>query len=472
MPDQKYFQKPCIIINDEPESLAVPAHESMNALVRDFNPPRDAEPSTGPSDMNEQDEKEMYPENIDVVKRWEGTRIGSHADMVDEFGRVHVSSAQATEEVAMPSVLTKLKKWADYASIGDPVQPTKFLPMKTPMSKEIIEHWSLEHAPKHTLTIEELIDTQERDHGRHVGLIIDLANHDCLYLDDILSHNGKTTRILEYVHIQLIAKVLPPKSSIDHVERVAREFWSRKPDDYIAIHCAYGFNRTGFVVCSYLCQALGFSVEESLETFARARPPGVKHAKFVNELYARYGPSMVIQKSEILEDDVEYGEMPCQVRVDDMLHRRDDNSASSHSPVSQNIRDVLLSTPPSRSYNKSHPIGILAKSAPTSMRRTRSKCHVDEDSNDDGQFSRSYNSTGAVHYEDLQSMANTLKFNESMRKETSIGLAKALHDDFGQHDFHADELQDIRQPDSQQESTDDHSGKIHTNEAKYSCIIV
>jgi protein-tyrosine phosphatase len=434
----------------------------MNALVKDFNPPRDAEPSAGVLNLDEQEERLL--DNEELLQKWEGKQRGSHADLVDEFGRVHVSSAHADEEeVAMPTVLTKLKKWADYASVGDPLEPTKFLPMKTPMSKEIIENWSLEHAPKHTLTIDELIESQERDHGRHVGLIIDLANHECLYLDDILSHNEKTTRILEYVHIQLVAKVLPPKSAVDQVERVAREFWSRKPDDYIAIHCAYGFNRTGFVLCSYLCQAHGMSVEEALETFAKARPPGVKHAKFVNELYARYGPSMVIQNSEALENEHSDVESLSHISTND---GQQGDKSLTQSPISKKMEDLVVSTPPSSSYTKSHPIGILAKSAPTSMRRTRSKCHVDEDSNDDEQFSRSYNSTGGIHYEELQSMASTLKFNDSIRKETSIGLAKALHDDFGQHDFHADELGDLQQSDK-----DDISDEVSSNVSKHWCTI-
>jgi hypothetical protein len=52
---------------------------------------------------------------------------------------------------------------------------------------------------------------------------------------------------------------------------------------------AAGFNRTGFVVCSYLIECCGLSVDEAMESFAEARPPGVKHEKFINELYARYG---------------------------------------------------------------------------------------------------------------------------------------------------------------------------------------
>jgi protein-tyrosine phosphatase len=170
----------------------------------------------------------------------------------------------------------------DYEAVGTPVYPSLFIPMKTPMSEEILSNWSLAAPPRHAHTLSLLLATQ-RAEGRRVGLIIDLANHPCLYADD-LKDSG-----LEYIHMQLVAKVLPPPEAIDEVERVADAFWAVHPDRYIAIHCAYGFNRTGFVVCSYLCQARGLSVHEALRAFAVARPPGVKHAKFVGELYERYG---------------------------------------------------------------------------------------------------------------------------------------------------------------------------------------
>jgi hypothetical protein len=49
-----------------------------------------------------------------------------------------------------------------------------------------------------------------------------------------------------------------------------------------------GFNRTGFVVCAYLIQECGASVQGALDAFAAARPPGVKHEKFVVEV----GPNL------------------------------------------------------------------------------------------------------------------------------------------------------------------------------------
>ncbi len=149
------------------------------------------------------------------------------------------------------------------------------------MSLEIISNWSLEQPPKHSLTVPELLRSQDNA-DRRVGMIIDLANHECLYSEDL-------PETLEYTHIQLVAKVLPPPEAINAVAEAAEEFWARRPNDFIAIHCAYGFNRTGFVVCSYLCQECGMTVPEALESFAQARPPGVKHGKFVDELYARYG---------------------------------------------------------------------------------------------------------------------------------------------------------------------------------------
>ncbi len=68
---------------------------------------------------------------------------------------------------------------ANYPATGSPVWPTRFLPMKTPMSQEILDNWSLPEAPKHPLTVPLLLAQQEAA-GRQVGLIIDLANHDCL----------------------------------------------------------------------------------------------------------------------------------------------------------------------------------------------------------------------------------------------------------------------------------------------------
>ncbi|KAK9822069.1 hypothetical protein WJX74_004729 [Apatococcus lobatus] len=179
-----------------------------------------------------------------------------------------------------PSVLQKLQKWGDYPSYGEPVQPTLFIPMKTPLSTTIHWGWTLPTPPLHSLTVQQLLAEQAAKQHT-VGLILDLSNHATLYTEDLPPG-------LEYEHIMLQSKVFPHPAAINEVVKAARSFWSRQPSQYIAIHCAYGFNRTGFVVCSYLIQACGLSVEAALAAFAAARPPGVKHEQFVAELHSRY----------------------------------------------------------------------------------------------------------------------------------------------------------------------------------------
>lgn len=81
------------------------------------------------------------------------------------------------------------------------------------------------------------------------------------------------------------AAEVPPPDFVQKVKGAVQEFWEQReargeegPEQCIAIHCAYGFNRTGFVVCSLLVELYGLGVTQALEAFAAARPPGVKHA--------------------------------------------------------------------------------------------------------------------------------------------------------------------------------------------------
>lgn len=56
----------------------------------------------------------------------------------------------------------------------------------------------------------------------------------------------------------------------------------------IAVHCHYGFNRTGFFIIAYMVEKLGWGLKAAIDEFGKKRPPGVRHAHFVDELYARY----------------------------------------------------------------------------------------------------------------------------------------------------------------------------------------
>jgi len=56
----------------------------------------------------------------------------------------------------------------------------------------------------------------------------------------------------------------------------------------IAVHCHYGFNRTGAFICGYLIERMGYGVQEAIDAFKEARHPGIRHAHFIDELFVRY----------------------------------------------------------------------------------------------------------------------------------------------------------------------------------------
>ncbi|CAL6446374.1 unnamed protein product [Bathycoccus prasinos] len=199
-----------------------------------------------------------------------------HQQQNDRNSEIFGNTDQIPYEKA--TVLTKLQKWGDYESCGENVGKTKFVPMKTPLSLEFLDQME-KYA--HILTVEKMLYEQRETKQREVTMIIDLSNHECLYEEDI-------PKEVHRVHVRNIAKSIPNIECCAKVMREATKHWKKHPEQYIAIHCAYGFNRTGFIVCSYLIEKENMTAEEALEAFAIARPPGVKHERFQLALKARY----------------------------------------------------------------------------------------------------------------------------------------------------------------------------------------
>ncbi|KAF5243452.1 hypothetical protein FAUST_2808 [Fusarium austroamericanum] len=71
-------------------------------------------------------------------------------------------------------------------------------------------------------------------------------------------------------------------------DRALTEEWSDPEQCVIGVHCHYGFNRTGYFIVCYLVEKCGFDVQEAIETFAKARPNGIRHSHFLDRLYVRY----------------------------------------------------------------------------------------------------------------------------------------------------------------------------------------
>ncbi|EGW35044.1 uncharacterized protein SPAPADRAFT_58177 [Spathaspora passalidarum NRRL Y-27907] len=107
---------------------------------------------------------------------------------------------------------------------------------------------------------------------------------------DIPPYSPKSFNVIKYYKCATVSKVAPDQSAIRRFIQLVDDILSDNKAEHplIAVHCHYGFNRTGFLVCCYLIEVLGWSVQEAVEGFKNAKPPGIKHPHFIDALYVRY----------------------------------------------------------------------------------------------------------------------------------------------------------------------------------------
>ncbi|RMD41291.1 hypothetical protein DV735_g3817, partial [Chaetothyriales sp. CBS 134920] len=138
--------------------------------------------------------------------------------------------------------------------------------------------------------------------------VIDISHDPPIYDTKALDRGG-----IHYHKFPTVSKVPPTEAEvakfIDLVDRI-RASMAADPDTSssskaIAVHCHYGYNRTGFFICSYLIERQHFSVDEAVDEFKQAKPPGIKHDHFIDTLYVRYCVGLQRRPTLRLEEDSE-----------------------------------------------------------------------------------------------------------------------------------------------------------------------
>lgn len=164
-------------------------------------------------------------------------------------------------------VFKNLSKWKNTDSCGNIVEGTRIIPMK------LMRDDDEEHSPNHILA-----------KFPKIGLIIDLSNDEGSYDKSKFIDKG-----IKYKRIQIESKVIPSSTDVFEFIQLINEFCKTSQDDEkIIVHCHYGYNRTGLMICAYLIEELHVSVHEALARFKAARPPGIKHQNYIDKLILRY----------------------------------------------------------------------------------------------------------------------------------------------------------------------------------------
>lgn len=78
-------------------------------------------------------------------------------------------------------------------------------------------------------------------------------------------------------------RTIPRKSDLNKLYDIINKN-STKKDFYTLIHCFNGLNRTGYLICFYLCKRLGLKSAEAIQRFEEARNMKMYRENLVRDL--------------------------------------------------------------------------------------------------------------------------------------------------------------------------------------------
>ena len=177
-----------------------------------------------------------------------------------------------------------LNKWKSVNPVSDPIGPAEnpiFRAMKTLREADDV------HCPSEFVA----------KWGSAVSDVVDISKDQPVY-----DPRGLERADVHYHKFPTVSKVPPPAHEIDAFIKLIDDLRKNKRSNsgndgnnedgvdnrLIGVHCHYGFNRTGYFIVSYLVERCGYSVQEAIEAFAKARPNGIRHSHFLDRLYVRY----------------------------------------------------------------------------------------------------------------------------------------------------------------------------------------
>jgi mRNA-capping enzyme len=169
-------------------------------------------------------------------------------------------------------------RWLGCPNYGDVIDDT-FLPMKTLLGDDI-------PVPNECKFTPDIFFQQMKDRKLNVGLVINLTFSTRYYdSDDIIDdHNVEYKQISCRGHNEA-----PQPKEISEFIRVCKSFLARNPNKLIAVHCTHGFNRTGFMICCFLCSEREWGIDAAVQIFSTKRPPGIYKQDYLNVLHDMYG---------------------------------------------------------------------------------------------------------------------------------------------------------------------------------------
>ena len=188
----------------------------------------------------------------------------------------HAPSPSKEHKMDDPYALKNYKKWKAIQSVSECIGKSQFRAMK------ILREIDPEHNPQLLI-----------NNYKNIGLVVDMSRDVPPYhpeqfqpVPTSLMKYHKSSLVYQcwgdvykpmYIKQSFISKIPPDDKDVDFFVELCKDYWNMYPDKEIALHCHYGYNRTGFMIIAAMYKmGLVNHIMAGVEAFKEGRAPGIK----------------------------------------------------------------------------------------------------------------------------------------------------------------------------------------------------
>jgi len=193
--------------------------------------------------------------------------------------------------------------WCKYDTIGNVIPNTRIFALKTPLSTQLQNKISTNDRFTTIDLFRKLCES-----GRSIGLLINASNTGRYY------DNGD----IEGMMVEYAEVACPGRGFLEHSDivksfyKTVEDFLESNQDNdlLIGVHCTNGVNRSGYLICRYLIDRLGWSSHEALEAFEVSRGYPIERGSYVQALHRADKERRVKEKQTSSTNDIENSVTP------------------------------------------------------------------------------------------------------------------------------------------------------------------
>uniref|UniRef100_A0A8W8ILU0 RNA/RNP complex-1-interacting phosphatase n=1 Tax=Magallana gigas TaxID=29159 RepID=A0A8W8ILU0_MAGGI len=171
-------------------------------------------------------------------------------------------------------------RWEKYQALGKVIPGTRLITFKVPLKTELCEK-----LPEDEQFTPKKLVAMVSELGHRLGMVVDLTFTKKYYA--AFEFKGQGVR---HEKIFTEGHNVPNDDVVYRFFDTLESFFKECQDEnqVVGVHCTHGVNRTGYVVCRYMIERLGFNADKAMAVYHEARGYPIERENYIEDLRLRH----------------------------------------------------------------------------------------------------------------------------------------------------------------------------------------